>query len=397
MPETLKRYYLEPSRFEGQAKVLDIREEKGSFIVVLDESLFYPEGGGQPCDLGSIGDIPLRSVTEKNGEIFHWLDDKPDFGTGELVSMRVDKTRRIDHSQQHSAQHLLSAILERKYGIHTLSFHLGLSYSTIDVTAPTMDQDMLRALEEEAESFILREQAYVLHVCPPEDPKTFPFRKSLPKGEEEIRIIEIKEYDWVACCGTHVASAKDLRIVSILQAEKYKGNTRLYFVAGARAAELLRRRKDSLVAIAASLGTSPEDAFAKVDALKARNAILETDRATLMRENARLEVALRALASGSGNSRPLSFMFDDKSAEAAFETVKAGANGGYSTIAFSSPDKTVCIMVPQARSAGLIQRLKVLLGEHGGRGGGGGNNFRAMFESIEAARTFFDAALALLE
>ena len=126
MPETLKQFYLEPGRFEGEARVLEIRESGTEHAVILDTSLFYPEGGGQPCDLGSIGELPLRSVTEKDGLILHWLESKPDFAPGDRVLMKVDGTRRIDHSQQHSGQHLLSAILERKYGIHTLSFHLGL-------------------------------------------------------------------------------------------------------------------------------------------------------------------------------------------------------------------------------------------------------------------------------
>lgn len=397
MPETLKQFYLEPGRFEGEARVLEIRESGTEHAVILDTSLFYPEGGGQPCDLGSIGELPLRSVTEKDGLILHWLESKPDFAPGDRVLMKVDGTRRIDHSQQHSGQHLLSAILERKYGIHTLSFHLGLSYSTIDVTAAAMDQEMIRALEDEAEAFIVRNHPYAVHVCPPEDPNSFPFRKSLPKGDEAIRIIEIKDYDWVACCGTHVASASALRVVSVLQAEKYKGNTRLYFVAGARAALLLRQRKDSLGAVAATLGTSSEEASAKVEALKARNAATETERGMLIKENARLEVALRALEIKSGTSSALNFVFHDKGAEAAFETVKAGANKGFSTIALSMPDRTVCVMTPQAKSANLALSLKTLLAEHKGRGGGGGNNFRAVFESSENAKKFADAALSLLE
>ncbi len=396
MPDTIKQFYLEPDRFKGEVRVLEIREEGGRYAVVVEASLFYPEKGGQPCDLGSINGLPLNSVTEKDGVILHWLEAKPDFKPGDRVSMEVDGARRIDHSQQHSGQHLLSAILERKYDIHTLSFHLGLSYSTIDVSIPAMDRDMLSAVEEEAESFIVRKHPYVCHICPPEDPESFPFRKSLPKGEAEIRIIEIKDYDWVACCGTHVTSATDLRVLSVLQTEKYKGNTRLYFVAGTRAVSLLRRQKDMLGAVVVALGTSAEEAAAKVEALKARNAILEADRSTLIKENARLEVALRALESGKNTSKPLSFIFNDKSAEIAFETVKAGTTIGYSTIAMSLMEKTVCVMVPQSKSANVVAKLKTLLVEHKGKGGGGGNNFRAMFETLEAAKAFFNSASALL-
>jgi alanyl-tRNA synthetase len=396
MPETLKQYYFEPERFVGEAEVLEIREMDSGYTVVLDRSLFYPEGGGQPCDLGRIDDAAVNLVKENDGVILHALEGKPNFKTGDRVLMRVDGARRIDHSQQHSGQHLLSAILERRYGIHTLSFHLGVSYSTIDITCPSMDQEFLKALEDEAEAFIAKSHPYLLHLCPPEDPNSFPFRKGLPEGDGQIRIIEIKDYDWVACCGTHVSSAADLRVLSVLQAEKYKGNTRLYFVAGARAASLLRRRKDSLQTIAAALGSSPEEAASKVEALTARNATLEAARATLARENAGLEVALRAVENTGSPSAPLYFAFQDKSAEAAFETVKAGANKGYSAVALSLPDKTVCVMVPQEKSANLASSLKAMLAQHKGRGGGGGNNFRAVFESPEAAKEFSDSVLRIL-
>ncbi len=396
MPETLKQFYLEPDCFEGEALVQEISDNGKNWSVVLDRSLFYPEGGGQPCDLGSIDGIALTSVEEGHGKILHILERKPSFMPGDRVMMKVDKARRLDHSQQHSGQHLLSAILERNYGIHTLSFHLGAVYSTIDVSSPSIDKGMIQALEEEAEAFIAEDHPYVLHVCPPENPQSFPFRKRLPEGEDEIRIMEIKGYDWVACCGTHVASAAELRVVSILQAEKYKGNTRLYFVAGERACSLLRQRKDALAAIASTLGTSNEDAPSKVEALKTRNATLETERGQLIKENAGLEVALRALSGSENTASRLSFVFDEKGAEAAFETVKAGANRGYSTIALSLPEKTVCIMVPQDKSANVVASLKALLSEYKGRGGGGGNNFRAVFESPEAARKFSEAALSLL-
>ncbi len=397
MTETLKQYYLEPGRFEGEALALEVRESDSGFAVVLDRSLFYPEGGGQPCDLGRIGGAVVGSVNEKDGVILHALEGRPDFKPGERVLMRVDGARRIDHSQQHSGQHLLSAILERRYGIHTLSFHLGAVYSTIDVTSPSMDQETLKALEDEAEAFIARGHPYLLHLCPPEDPNSFPFRKALPEEDEQIRIIEIKDYDWVACCGTHVSSAADLRVLGVLQAEKYKGNTRLYFVAGGRAASLLRRRKDGLQVIAAALGSSPEEAAQKAEALKARNAMLEAARAALSRENAGLEVALRAAESKGSPSAPLYFAFRDKSAEAAFETVKAGANRGYSTIALSLPDKTVCVMVPREKSANLVSSLKDMMARREGKGGGGGNNFRAVFESPEAAKEFSESVFGFLD
>lgn len=412
MPETIRSYYLEPSAIEGEARVVSLEAFEGGARLILDRTIFYPEGGGQPCDLGTIGGCRVLSAAEEGGLVIHTMEGAPGFAAGDQVHMALDPARRLDHCQQHSGQHLLSAILEREYDIHTVGFHLGESYSTIDVTCPSMEASLVADLERRAEAFIAEGRGYTIHVCPPEDASSFPFRKKLPQGADVIRIVEIDGYDWVACCGTHVASAADLRAFVILSTERYKGNTRIYFAAGERALGILKRRFGVLQEVAARLGTSAEECPAKAAALLERAAAAEAERDRLRRERASLEVeiAMREReAKGLAAALPLAFSFADRGADDAAETAKAGASRGLAVIAVSEPDRTVCAMraapSPEAAAANTSARsgianlgagLKPLLQEFGGRGGGGPHHFRAVFPTAREAAAFAGKVFALL-
>jgi len=424
MPETIRSYYLEPSAIEGEARVVSVEASEGGIRAILDRTIFYPEGGGQPCDLGTIAGLRVLAVAEEGGTVVHSLEAAPEgmpaLAAGDHVRMALDAARRRDHCQQHSGQHLLSAFLEREYDIHTVGFHLGEAYSTIDVTCAAMDASMVADLERRAEVFIVEAHGFTIHECPPEDVSSFPFRKKLPQGAEVIRIVEIEGYDWVACCGTHVATAAELRGFVILSTERYKGNTRIYFAAGDRALAILKRRFSVLQEVAARLGTSAEECPAKAAALLERASAAEADRDRLRRERAGLEVdiALRERAAigqaapqaaSRAAARPLFFSFADRSADDAAEAAKAGAGRGQAAIAVSEPDRTVCVMraarssetaaadaAQPERVANLGAFLKPLLQTYGGRGGGGPHHFRAVFSTAQEAAAFAEKVCALL-
>ncbi len=399
MSETVKEFYLHPSAVSGEAKVLEIRDFGSAKDVILDRTIFYPEGGGQPCDLGSLGGMAVASVAEEESVVLHRIEGELPFAVGDMVTMSIDAARRRDHSQQHSGQHLLSAILEREHGAHTIGFHLGAAYSTIDVSRDSMDASMIESIEKAAESFIVGDRPYIVHCCPPEDAYSFPIRKKLPAGEEKITIVEIDGYDWVACCGTHVASASALRVFKILYTERYKGNTRIYFVAGDRAVALLGRHFDALKDVAGQLGTSLEESPAKLALTMRRAGLLEGERNLLIRERAGMEIDLALQSSAFASGRLLRFSYDDREADTAMETVKAGVARGFSVIALSMPDRTVCIMRSSSqpdKPIALGVALKPMLQEFGGRGGGGLGNFRAVFQSASDAEGFADKAASFL-
>lgn len=398
MSETERLYYIDPRAVTASAKVLEIRHSAKGPEIILDRTIFYPEGGGQPCDLGSIDGVPVEHVGEEDRVVLHVLKEVPSFVEGDTVALAIDAARRRDHTLQHSGQHLLSAILEREFGLHTLSFHLGTHYSTIDISSPALSPEQIETIESISDEFIIKDVPVTVHCCPPEDQAAFPLRKMPPEGEEVLRIVEIGGYDWVPCCGTHAASTGVLRMLKIFSAEKYKGATRIYFAAGDRAIKIMRSHHAFLKAIAGTLGTSPEEAPERVVALLARAEKSEDDRNALIRKLAVHEVEQKLRArKPDAPAGPLEFFYADRDADAACETAKEGVSQGFAVIAISLPDRAVCVMVPtaadgaygaprQAKNLGAL--LKPLLQEYGGRGGGGSGNFRAVFGSADSASAF---------
>jgi alanyl-tRNA synthetase len=216
-----------------RAAVLEVRSQGERTALILDKTIFYPEGGGQSADRGTINGIPLLDVREEGGEILHLVSTaealKP--GPGEL---RLDAPRRRDFTVHHTAQHLLSGTILRMTGFPTVSMHLGEDLCTIDVDAPAVSGEALLAVEDAVQDAVEADVPVVIHRCPPEKVEDFPLRKTPPQREEVIRVVEIRGHDFSPCCGTHLNSTGPIGIVRILGAEKYKGKTRISFIAGRR-------------------------------------------------------------------------------------------------------------------------------------------------------------------
>ena len=238
--KTQRVYYSYASAAPFSAEILELKSggqksgADGAVQVILDKTIFYPEGGGQPADRGSINGVPLVDVREKNGEIVHLLVDsgtlKP--GPAELV---LDSRRRRDISTQHTGQHLLSGTIFRMTGKQTVSMHIGDETCTIDIDAAEVSAELLLAIEDAAADAIEENLPVITHLCPPEEINSFPLRKFPPQGEDVIRVVEITGTDFSPCCGTHLASTAEIGMVRILNAEKYKGMTRITFIVGRRA------------------------------------------------------------------------------------------------------------------------------------------------------------------
>jgi alanyl-tRNA synthetase len=187
-------------------------------------------------------------VREKDGEILHLVsaEDGKRLAPGP-AELRLDAARRRDFTVCHSGQHLLSGTILRLTGKYTVSMHLGDETCTIDVDAPELSEETLAAVEERVMDLIEENHPVIIHLCPPEDVKSFPLRKTPPQGEEVIRVVEIEGSDFSPCCGTHVKSTADIGMLRILGAEKYKGMTRITFTAGRRChreSRMLRKNAD---------------------------------------------------------------------------------------------------------------------------------------------------------
>ncbi|KAL8559275.1 hypothetical protein ACOMHN_059966 [Nucella lapillus] len=204
--------------------------------VVLEDTVLFPEGGGQPDDRGTIGDAEVIKVERRGATAVH-------YALGEMtprseVSMKVDWPRRFDHMQQHTAQHLITALADSLYGFKTTSWSLGEMIVTIELDTPAVSQEQLENIEAEVNEKIRQQVPVTPRLYPDKhDPELQQFRaRGLPDDHEgDVRVVDIEGVDATLCCGTHVSNLAHLQAVKVLGSEKGKKNkTNLMFVSGGR-------------------------------------------------------------------------------------------------------------------------------------------------------------------
>lgn len=194
---TNKLYYNSTYQTDWQTRVTETIEREDGLYVLLEETAFYPHGGGQPCDLGAIQGIPVLDVISEEELVLHKLERLPN---EESVTCQIDWNRRFDHMQQHSGQHLLSAVCSEKYNFMTLSFHLGEDYCTIDIEVPELSADQLYSIEREVNRQIYLNHNILSYFVTGEEASQLKLVKQ-PKVTENIRIVEIKDVEYNACGG----------------------------------------------------------------------------------------------------------------------------------------------------------------------------------------------------
>lgn len=405
MDRTRKLYYEQPELFEAEATIVAVEGDCSAPVLELDRTIFYPEGGGQPCDLGSIGDAALASVSEKDGRVLHAMAGPFPVRAGDRVRLRVDGARRLDYSQAHTGQHLLSATAMRLIHAPTVSAHFGKEHCAIDVDVPSIPEEDMAEIEDAVERAVAEDRPIRVHLCPPEDIASFPLRKRPPAGEEVLRIVEIDGIDFTPCCGMHLSSTGKLRLVRVLGTEKYKGMTRLYFLAGGRAVADYRSVSRIAQDAARCLGTSAADLGSAVSREVERRKNLEFAYVALVRERAAMEaqtaaselgIAAAGAAGQPGGSPPLlSRRYPDRDASSLMETAKAFASAGMTALLASLPELTVQALSPTGNLR-LGERLKAPLAAAGGKGGGGAASFRAVFPDAARLELFMAEAEAAL-
>lgn len=232
----------------------------------LDRTAFYPEGGGQPCDTGTLGGVEVREVcTEADGGVWHILSEPL---AQESVTGEVDWPRRFDHMQQHTGQHILSRAFIETGNAETVGFHLGVSCATIDLdTAAITPGDLTRA-EDAANAIVAENRSIHTRFVAPEEAARLPLRRA-PTVEGEVRVVEVEDYDWSACGGTHVATAAEVGLIKVTRMEKRGAETRVTFLCGQRALTDYQRKHRLVQQLAQRLTTGEEDILAAVERLEA--------------------------------------------------------------------------------------------------------------------------------
>jgi len=392
--KTERAYYAYTSAAPFRAEILELRPgENGNIQVILDKTIFYPEGGGQPADRGSINGVPLLDVQEKNGEILHTVCGTLTCGPAELV---LDSRRRRDIAAQHTGQHLLSGTIFRMTGNQTVSMHMGDETCTIDIDAPEMSADLLLAVEDAVADAIEENLPVITHLCPPGDITSFPLRKFPPQGEDVIRVVEINGLDFSPCCGTHLASTAEIGILRILGAEKYKGMTRITFIVGRRVLldSRLLRQNAAIVSRALSVPVS-ETGKAVLDFLE-KSAQTEKRLKALETEATRVkaEALLRKAAASPAEANADPPIVVESYAEAGIDEVLCiGKAAQKETTA-----ALVLVLVSErdlkfaafctAKGFDLRSIIKEAFEAQGGRGGGGPSFFQGSFGTKEALDAF---------
>jgi alanyl-tRNA synthetase len=219
---------------EFDAIVVDLRVLPEGVGVVLNKTLFYPEGGGQPSDRGMLGGNPVISVREDGPKIVHVT--RGEYKKGDFIHGVLDWPRRFNHMQQHSGQHLLSQAFVRITGADTLSFHLGSEDATIDIGIHELTDHDVQNVETEANRMVIENRKVLIQEKNADELDSIPLRKRAGMTGR-VRLVEIQDYDWSLCCGTHVGRSGEIGPIKILRFEKYKGAMRVHFACGFRAIE----------------------------------------------------------------------------------------------------------------------------------------------------------------
>ena len=276
---TEKLYYSDPFLKEFTATVLSCEQGKNGWQVVLDRTAFYPEGGGQPTDFGTLGGAHVTDVREKEGIIVHTCDSE--LPVGDTVTGVIDWERRFDHMQQHSGEHIVSGIICARYGCDNVGFHLGKDIVTIDFNHDISPDD-LPAIEAQANAFIWSDTPIDIRFLEGEALQQAEYRsKKFIPGT--VRLVAFPGADCCACCGTHVLRAGQVGFIKLLSCQKFREGVRIELLCGKRAFDYLTGTWEQNLAVSRALSAKPMQTAAAVERLqgelesvKLRCAALET-------------------------------------------------------------------------------------------------------------------------
>lgn len=250
---TKKIFNSDPYLKKFEATVTACAENKGKFDLTLDQTAFFPTGGGQPHDDGEIDGAVVFDVYEKDGEIYHTVD-RP-IEVGKKVVCEIDFEKRFMLMQNHSGEHILSGIVHRKHGYNNVGFHMGSDFITVDFDGPLTAEQIAEA-EAETNAMIAQNLDILTYFPSAEELEKLNYR-SKKELTGEVRMVEVPGADLCACCGTHVKKTGEIGLVKIVEFMKYKGGVRLSILCGSRALEDYNKKNADIYRISALLSKKP--------------------------------------------------------------------------------------------------------------------------------------------
>ena len=271
MTETRRLYYEDVYKKEFTAKVLECREAKKGFQILLDESAFYPEGGGQPSDTGLLNEVKVTEVHEKEGELLHYTEEAIQPGTE--VRGKIDWARRFDLMQQHSGEHMVSGLVHEKYGYDNVGFHMGSDVITIDFSG-ILSEEQMAEIEEQVNLKIWEDAPVEIFYPSREELDTLDYR-SKKELTGQVRIVRFPGADTCACCGTHVTHTGEIGMVKLLSVVRFREGVRMEMISGKRVLDYLNMVNEQNHQISVKLSAKVDKTAQAVDRLWEENFALK--------------------------------------------------------------------------------------------------------------------------
>ena len=402
---TERLYYHDSFLYSFDAEVSEVPGTARAGVI-LDRTAFYPTSGGQVFDTGWItaGDAKIR-VSEvadmEDGRVVHYLEaPAKDLAPGMRVRGEIDATRRRDHMQQHSGQHVLSAAFVRLFNMPTVSFHMGDDYCSIDLDTPNVTKDQVEQAERLANEIILENRAVDIRFVTREEAVKMGLRKVPVAERDELRIIDIRDWDLSACGGTHVAQTGQIGCILLRKTEKVRQGWRVEFIAGQRAVATARRDYITLTE-AASLYSAhiydvPQGVRKSLDEIRA----LRKQREQSLEELAAAQAAaLLAETPESGGRKLVVRTFGDRDInflKLLAQKLTRQAPHVVALLATTSPQPSLVFAQSAGQASDMGALMKETMTRLGGRGGGSKDMAQGGVPGADGIETALAAVAATL-
>jgi len=377
---TKKLFHHDSYQVDFQAKIVDKYMDNGKYVLLINQTYFYPNAGGQTCDRGTINGIPVVEVQEVDGNILHYLPGEINANAGETVSGKIDWKERFDHMQQHTGQHILSGALMDLWQKETLSFHMGEENCTLDIPFTSLDNDRVEILERMVNRIIFENRP--IHHYYAEDNHIIAKKglRKFQKLSEKLRIVDIDKFDVTACGGTHCHFTGEVGMIKITGWENRKDKTRISFLCGYRALADYQQKHLVTKNLSNMLTTG-------VNQLEEKIIQLNREQKQLSKECSRIEKRLlqfevEELKESNGMEQKglfiVSKLFSEKSLQSLKQIALILSNQKKSLVILGAenPEPAICLSCSQDLSFSMGGLMKKIMAEYNGKGGG--SDFMAM-------------------
>jgi len=407
--ETIKLYQQDVYLKQCNSEIIDLSvvdditdKSNHTLEVVLNQTIFFPEGGGQPCDFGYINEFTVFAVNERDGLVYHTVDETAakSLHVGDTVNCCIDWDRRFDNMQRHCGEHILSGMFFREYGGVNRGFHMGDEYMTIDINLEEDSEfteltwDMAMHVERCANEAIWAGVPVITrYFNTKEETEQLPLRKKLTV-DEDIIIVCVGDInnasDCVACCGTHPSTAGQVGLIKILKLENYKGMTRIYCEAGKRAFLLFENYHEVLTKLNNKYSSSTNNLFEKIAIQDEKTKASKNELFVLKQSVTKERVdALEQELLLIGNEI-LTVEYADMKVDDLLNIGRPLIDKIKKLLLIVSPHDNTLLLFSNGKSVNCGKLVKENASIYNGKGGGNQESARALFPNREYLDTFID-------